>query len=254
MKHTYTVALFLLSLATMGVAQAQIVSITDGDGQPVNGTTVIISEPLMADTTQVLGIGFNAENVSGSGRTINVKRYELSVPTGTKNYFCWDLCYDAIYAGARPAWTSLDPIYVDNGQTVNGFHGYYMPMAISGEASFRYVWYDVDSPNDSTWVDLHFSALSVGIQEVTSPVLDFEAFPNPSIGGNITFNYELANASTGTRLAIYNMLGERKLVRAIGAAQGKVVIRDGDLTSGVWFAVLERNGKPLATKRLVVVR
>ena len=93
----------------------------------------------------------------------------------------------------------------------------------------------------------------VGISEV-SAVRGFTAFPNPSVAGNITFNYDLATSAPGTQLVVYNMLGERKVVKTIGAAQGTVVLNDGDLSSGVWFAVLERNGKPLATKRVVVVR
>ena len=254
MKHTYALALVALTILTIGGLQAQLVTLTDINGTVVNGTTITISEPLSADTTQTMGLGLSAQNTSGSARTINVKRYELSVPAGTYNYFCWYLCYGAVAAGTRPVWYSLDPMYLTAGQSVYGYHGYYQPNLIAGDATFRYVWYDVDSPSDSTWVDLQFTAQTAGIQEAASPVLGFDVFPNPSTGGNIAFNYALSSAASGTQLAMYNLIGERKLVRAISAVQGKVILRDGELASGIWFAVIERNGKALATKRVAVLR
>jgi hypothetical protein len=185
---------------------------------------------------------------------VNVKRYELNVPAGTENYFCWDVCYGAVFAGQRTSWTSLDPISMAAGFIANGFHAYYKPDLHYGEATFRYVWYDVDNINDSTWVDFVFNAGTAGVSEIAGPVRNFTAYPNPSVGGDVTLDYELATTGTATRLVVYNMLGERKLVRSIGAAQGHVVLHEGDLASGVWFAVLERDGHALATKRLVVAR
>lgn len=192
------------------------------------------------------------ENTSGATRTINVKRYELSVPSGTGNYFCWDLCYGEVEAGSRPSWTALDPVYMNAGFVANGFHAYYKPYTNVGTATFRYVFYDLNSPNDSAWVDIQFNALFVGVHENASPVRSFSAFPNPAVSSDITINFDLATPVAGTQLAVYNMLGERKLVRALNVAQGKVVIGKDELPAGVWFASLEQNGRALVTKRVVV--
>jgi hypothetical protein len=236
------------------MAQAQLVQLTDGDGNVVNGTTIYKTEAFTNDTSQLLELDLATQNISGATHTVNVKRYEVDVPHGTKNYFCWDVCYGARDAGQSVLWVSADPISISAGQTVNGFHAYYMPRYVDGPATFRYVWYDMDNTNDSAWVDLVFNAQVVGINEAVAPVRNFTAYPNPSVGGDITLDYDLNAVATGTRLAIYNMLGERKLVRSIGAAQGRVVLHEGELASGVWFAVLERNGQALATKRLVIAR
>ncbi|MGB3524885.1 MAG: T9SS type A sorting domain-containing protein [Flavobacteriales bacterium] len=255
MKRIYAFPFLTLALLTSSVVLAQHspVTLTNADNEVVNGTTITITAEV-GDMMQILGDGLNAENTSGSFHVVNVKRYETDVPHGTGNYFCWDLCYGSRNAGAYPLWVGADPIPLQAGDISNGFHAYYEPKGTVGTASFRYVWYDMDSPNDSTWVDFVFNVTElVGIAEV-SAVRGFTAFPNPSVAGNITFNYDLAKATSGTQLVVYNMLGERKVVKAIGAAQGTVVLNDGDLSSGVWFAVLERNGKPLATKRVVVVR
>ncbi|MEO7082059.1 MAG: T9SS type A sorting domain-containing protein [Flavobacteriales bacterium] len=255
MKRKYALPFLAITLlaATTVTAQNSPVTLTNTDGVLVNGTTITITAEL-GDMIQILGEALTAENTTGSTHLVNVKRYETSVPHGTGNYFCWDLCYGSRNAGAYPLWIGADPVPMPAGFIANGFHAYYEPMGNVGSATFRYVWYDMDSPNDSTWVDFVFNVTEqVGIAEVAA-VRGFTAFPNPSVAGNVTFNYDLATASVGTQLVVYNMLGERKMVKAIGAAQGTVVLNEGDLSSGVWFAVLERNGKPLATKRVVVLR
>lgn len=254
MKHPYTFSALAIFLMVSGMAQAQLVQLTDTDGNVVTGTTIYVTADFANDTNQVLESDLSTQNISGATHTINVKRYEVNVPHGTQNYFCWDVCYGARDAGQSPLWVSTDPISVTAGQTVNGFHAYYMPWHVDGPATFRYVWYDTANENDSSYVDFVFNAQVVGINEVAGPVRNFTAYPNPSVGGDVTLDYDLATVGAGTRLAVYNMLGERKLVRSIGAAQGRVVLHEGDLASGVWFAVLERNGHALATKRLVVAR
>ncbi|MBP8822306.1 MAG: T9SS type A sorting domain-containing protein [Flavobacteriales bacterium] len=242
-----------LMAATNVVAQTPVVTLTNTEAQVVNGTTIQITAEV-TDMDQLLGMGLNAENTSGTARTINVKRYELDVLHGTTNYFCWDLCYGERNAGASPVWIGADPIPMAAGATANGFHAYYKPKQYTGVSTFRYVWYDLAAENDSTWVDFVFNVTEpVGIEEVTA-VRTFSTWPNPATGSAITVSYDLATAATGDRLAVYNLLGERKLVKRLGASQGQVVIGEDELASGVWFAVLERNGKAMATKRLVVVR
>lgn len=254
MKHPYSYILLPLALGAFMNAQGQIVTLRDASQNVVNGTVITVTEQLSWDPEQTPGLGLAVENTSGSGRTINVKRYELSVPGGTANYFCWDVCYGEVPAGLRPVWAALDAIYMADGQTANGFHGYYKPNGILGAASFRYVWYDLNSPNDSAWVDLMFNMeAGAGIVEVAE-VRAFKVYPNPSTGGDITINYDLTKMDSGTQLEVYNVLGERSLVRPISATQGQVILQAGDLASGVWFAVLKRNDKTLATKRVVVVR
>ncbi|MEO5584579.1 MAG: T9SS type A sorting domain-containing protein [Flavobacteriales bacterium] len=234
-------------------AQAPLVTLTNAAQEVVNGTTVQVNAGV-TDMDQLLGMGLSAENTSGTSRLVNVKRYETSVLHGTSNYFCWDVCYGERNAGAYPLWVAADPVSMAAGEMANGFHAYYKPQVNTGTSTFRYVWYDMNSPNDSTWVDFEYNVTEAsGIAEVVD-VRAFKVFPNPSTGGDITINYDLATATSGTQMELYNVLGERKLVQPISAAQGKITLREGELNSGVWFAVLKRNGKTLATKRLVVAR
>ncbi len=253
-KYTTLFTLATGLLASVGVvAQTPVVTLTNENAQIVNGTTIQIAAEV-TDQDQLLGMGLNAQNTSGTSRTINVKRYELDVLHGTANYFCWDLCYGERNAGVSPLWVGADPIPMGVGATANGFHAYYKPKGYLGTSTFRYVWYDMASVNDSTWVDFVFNVTDVvGIEEAGA-VRTFSAYPNPATGSNITISYDLAAAAVGDRLAVYNLLGERQLVKRLGGTQGQVVINEHELGSGVWFAVLERNGKAMATKRVVVVR
>ena len=254
MKHAYQLLLIAASTAFPLIAGAQsIVEVRNAGGNVLNGTNVQVVEAV-GDMGQLMGFPAAVENISGTQRTVNVKRYEMNVPHGTGNYFCWDLCYGERNAGNSPLWIGADPVTMAPGFIANGFHAYYKPYQMIGQATFRYVWYDTANENDSDWVDITFNATAAGVGEHASPVLGFDAFPNPATASDVTLNYELASITPGTRMAVYNVLGERKLVKALKSAQGKVVLREGELAGGVWFAVLERDGKALATKRVVVLR
>lgn len=248
-KFTVLATATAISLFTLS-ASAQVVTVTDENGQTLNGTVVNVQ----GDTTGILSFSALTTNTSGTDRTINVKRYETSVQPGTKNYFCWDLCFNAADVGTHPLWVSDDPRAMVNGEEFNGFHAYYVPQGVAGVSSFRYVWYDYFDTNDSAWVDIVFNSMPVGIHEIATPVRSFTVSPNPSMGGEVTLTYDLSAASVGDRLVVYNMLGERKLVRMLDAAQGKVVLSQSDLAPGVWFATLERNGRSLTTKRVVIAQ
>ncbi|MCO6482019.1 MAG: T9SS type A sorting domain-containing protein [Flavobacteriales bacterium] len=255
MKQRYSIVLFSAAILASAGARAQEVplTLTNAEGEVVNGTTIELSEGVTG-MLQLMGMGLRAVNTSGTDRLMNVKRYELDVLHGTMNYFCWDLCYGERYAGVSPLWVGADPIPMQAGDTANGFHAYYKPMNIVGTSAFRYVWYDMGNPDDSTYVDFIFNVtVGTGVAEVND-MAGFSVYPNPALGGTITFDYDLRGNAAGTRLAIYNMLGGRQLVKPLAAAQGRVRLGEGELGSGVWFAVLERDGKPLATKRLVVAR
>lgn len=254
MKANRTTALCALALlGTAAIAQDPLLNLTNESGEAVNGTTIQINAEV-TDSGQTLGMLLHAENTSGVERLMNVKRYETNVLHGTANYFCWDLCYGEQNAGALPLWVGADPIPMAAGATANGFHAYYKPMTLTGSSSFRYVWYDVNSPNDSTWVDFVFNVTEqVGMAEM-NVVRSFTAWPNPVASGDLTFTYELAAAVPGTRLVLYNVVGERKRSYEMAGRQGKVVVPEGELPAGVWFATVERNSKSLLTKRVVVTR
>ena len=246
------ITLSTMALAVTSFAQlTPVVTLRDLDDNVVNGTTVIVyGNP----STVLMEEDITTELNGSVARTINVRRHELNVVTGSKNYFCWGLCYLPRLSGVTPTWVSGDPIAMNPQQQVNNFHAYYRPEGTTDYACFQYVWYDEASPNDSTWVNICFDTQTfTGVQEVSASA-SINAYPNPVVGGDVTFTYDAASVNGSVQLVLFNALGERSLVRSLTASNGRTTVPTSGLVPGVWFAALEQNGRMIATQRLVVGR
>lgn len=226
------------------------VTVRDAQGNTVNGQTIAVYAP---STTMEMYKGLQTILGGSADRTINVKRYELNFAPGSTNYFCWGLCYGPQDGGSMPYWLSVDPVMMTPNTPFNGFSAYYRPEGTVGISTYRYVWFALDNPNDSTFVDIVFDTQTVGMAESRNE-LGVEIYPNPVTSGDITLTFNMAGDRSGLELVIYNVLGERAVVRPLDAVQDRLVIPDGVLRQGIWFVNVERSGKILLTKRLIVGR
>jgi Secretion system C-terminal sorting domain len=138
------------------------------------------------------------------------------------------------------------------GVTITNFHAYHAPQGLENCNVYRYVWYDVGNPTDTTWVDIQFCSQAVGINEAVASQYQLAVFPNPSVGSDVRVSFTGTGATPATSLVVYNTLGERILTESVRAAQQVVVLSTADLSSGVYFATLEANGTTLATRRFAV--
>ena len=242
--RTYTL---LTAFLLFGLCQAQFLTLTDEDGNVVN-STVFHRESMPSNVTDT--VSFYAELNGASATSVNVRRYELNVVPGTQNYYCWGVCYLETNSGAVPVWSSQHNVFMSPGVPVSNFHAYYKPAGQAGAAGFRFVWFDEGNPTDTAWVDIWFGG-TVGVEENREAVVTFDAFPNPSIGSDVQIRYALEGAGE-TRLSMYNAVGERVMQRILPTTNGRATIQTGTLPSGVYFVNLERNGRMVATKRLIV--
>ncbi|MEO8588449.1 MAG: T9SS type A sorting domain-containing protein [Flavobacteriales bacterium] len=242
--------LFCLSVLVVS-AQAQLLTLRDADNNVVNGTTVI---HVGAPTESVFETDLSATLEGAVGRSVNVRRYEINVAAGTQNYFCWGVCYGPQDAGAMPVWNALPQhaITMSPGVAVTNFHAYHVPMGLENCNVYRYVWYDVGNPTDTTWVDIQFCSQAVGINEAAAAQYDLTVFPNPSTGGDVRVSFTGTGATPATTFVVYNTVGERVHMERVRAAQQAVILSTADLSTGVYFATLEANGATLATRRFVV--
>lgn len=85
--------------------------------------------------------------------------------------------------------------------------------------------------------------LTASIEELE--VTEWSAYPNPSVSGEITVEYDSELAIDAVRVA--NIMGQE--VGEIEASNGTVSLKLEK--SGVYFVSLLKNGKPLSTKRIV---
>ena len=247
MNARYTV--FALLIASLG-AKAQIVNITNSQSQVVNGQEVTVTGD--ANAALLTSSLYTTRNGSTS-INVNVKRYELNAQAGTQNYFCWGVCYDAIPAGTLPFWSAGQEAMLPMapGATLDNFHAYHVPLGNAGISTYRYVWYNTAAPTDTVYVDIRFEATAVGIEEVSRPAAQIQAYPNPTSGNDLQLEVSMDRASAGTQVVAYDMLGGAVRSLAIGAQQNRLLLPTSDWTPGVYFVSIERNGATLATRRVV---
>lgn len=186
-------------------------------------------------------------------KILNVRRYELEVEPNTQNYFCWGVCYAPVNAGDMPVWQSQSQhtITVEPGIASNNFHAYHSPMGVIGSNTFRYVWFDVNSPNDSVWVDIQFEVTAVGIEENAASA-SLTIYPNPVTGNEVMVAYQGTGELRGGLMAFRNMVGQTVLTQPINASTGKFLISVQDLPPGVYFATIEHQEQIMATQRVVI--
>lgn len=246
-------ALLALVLILVSALHAQgLVLLTNDQGQVVNGS--VIHKPLTPgyDTDTVK---LNAVLAGAMPRSVNVRRYEVWPIEGSKNFFCWGVCYLPVTSGVNTTWDSQHWVDMTPGSVYNNFSAYYMPEGQVGTTRFRYVWYDMDDPNgaDSSWVEIDFGG-SVGIAEQLDRQATMETWPNPNSGSDISIFHSLGKITGNTHLVIYNVLGEQVSSMRLRNAEGLTTLPASSLTTGVYFANLEQDGRILATRKLVVTR
>ncbi len=242
--------LSLLSVFTFLPGAAQFALVHDGNGDVVNGDMVVHwGDNETANQTVHLDVVLTGTE----SKVVNVRRYELAVDENTQNYFCWGICYGAVDAGALPTWQaqSQHSLVLEPSVPVNNFSAYHSPQGVLGTSTYRYVWFDVNSPNDSVWVDIRFQVTSVGVEERTS-VTGINVFPNPATLGEVTITYQGTGNMNNATIAFRNMVGQVVLTEQLTMAAGKVRVSVSELPAGVYFATIEQQENILATQRLVI--
>lgn len=246
----YFAIVFSLFVA-LGVFAQGVVTVRNGQGQIVNGTLVSTSAAQSTDTVKLLS------RLSGDvAKEINVRRYELWTVPNTQNFFCWGVCYLPVASGVNPTWVSQHFVDMNPNTNYNNFAAYHEANGqASSTARFRYVWFDTADPfgPDSSWVDIEFGG-AVGVGERAAKPVQLSAWPNPSNGDDVSLEYALDSFVPGSALVLYTVLGERIRTLELPGAEGRLVLRTSDLGSGVYFANVERNGRVLATRRVVITR
>ncbi len=245
--------LLLLALLTASTSASwsQLASLTDGHGNVVNGELIVHwGDNETSDQEVSVGVTLNGTET----KVINVRRYELDVEPLTQNYFCWAVCYEAVNSGTMPVWQAapVHSLVLEPGVTANNFHAYHSPLGVLGQNTFRYVWFDVNNPTDSVWVDIQFQITSVGIEETGAGAATINVWPNPSAGEDVSIAYDHALMGPGAEVVVYNVLGDRIARYPMQNAKGVVRIAAGTLKTGVYFANIEQQGAILATRRLVI--
>lgn len=244
--------LLLATVLLSFVSMAQgIVTITDHDGQVVNGSLISHPATQSTDTVKLL-----SRITSATPMEVNVRRYELWTVPSTENFFCWGVCYLPVAVGVKPTWVSQHYVEMNPGANYNNFAAYYSSNGQAASTSrYRFVWYNVEDPlgADSSWVDIEFGG-AVGIQERASKGMELAVWPNPSNGEDVQVDHSFDGSPEGVSLVLYTVLGERMRSWELNSVAGRSLLPTSELGAGVYFVNLERNGRILGTRRVVVTR
>lgn len=251
MALRYILSFAVLSTFINSSAQG-LVTLYDEDENVVNGMVIFNPSGLSSarDTVSLVTLV-----VGAADRDVSVRRYEVWPVEGSRNFFCWGICYLPAYSGTNPVWVSPQPETLSEGEYFTGFHAYYESTGMSGTARFRYVWYDENNPEgpDSSWVDIDFGG-AVGIADRGALNAELEIGPNPSAGNDLVLNYTMVDLGQGAEISMFNVLGEKVRRQPLSSPQGRVTITGAGLEGGVYFANILRNGRMLATRRVVITR
>ncbi len=249
MKYLMTT---LLLTASFGFINAQNIQITyTPTGNDVSNTTVNVSGGHMDNDIKA---AFTVTNTSATDMDIKIKRYETSVQANTLNYFCWYVCYGTDTAGNFPVFPVPGSpqdvnhaVSVMAGQTsTNPFEAHHLPEGFVGTSCYRYVAYDGDNTNDSTYVDICYN---IGFTSVGENIeLNSAHYPNPA-NEQLTVEFESDLNPNTLQLSVYNALGEQ--IEIVRPTTNNVLISTDKYPTGVYFYTLLGEGIRTSKKFIV---
>jgi len=239
-KIVFSIAL----LITATLLSAQTILLMDHNYNPVtNG-----SFSHYGDANTMMEARVFIQNNTSSSVTINVKKIEIDIYPGTTNSFCFKgTCY--------PNTTFISPTSLTLGAGVldtTNFYGDYSAYGNVGSTSIMYVFFDVNNPDDSSYVTITYISTLNNISESSvfqntiSP-----PYPNPS-RSYARFSYTLAQNAESGRLLIYDLLGTSIENLELIEREGTVTVQTSSLQNGIYFYSFIVDDKTILTKRMIV--
>lgn len=242
-------SLLILSLfiyCAIGYSQSFELTV-DGSSTIVNGTEVVI----YANTTQYdVEADIKAKNL-GAQRDIKVRKREMFYGVNTQdNAICWGGCTLPVAYNTVPVQES-DIINLEQDSALV-FNGHVYPNGNAGDVKFRYIWFDVNNPTDTAFVDVLFqvTASSTSIDELNKDI-SLNVFPNPSSNGllNVKLNSTPNNNQT---VVITDMLGKR--VYRENISTNTLSISTNEFNQGIYFVSLREAGEILFTEKVIITK
>ncbi len=239
MKQVFTLLIGFL-LAEASFAQLVEVRSTSG-GALVNGTVVQVtghSGETSIDKTLYTTL------TGATSKDVNMRRYELNVQSGTNNTYCWAVCPASAPAGANPVWVSPVHIPMSPGVEYNSFKGSHEPNGLTGTSTYRYVWYDMNNPTDTVYVDIEYTVGTLGAEEHKR----IAAIEVLNTVGELTLSVNTTYANSV--IQVYDVIGNLITTQRIG--QGKQVVHvDMFVNAGIYFVSLNGNGERLVSRKVL---
>ena len=242
MKYIFINLLFFF--AGLNFALAQNLSLEDASG-PLNNADYVY---IWGDSGMytIMDSHFIVNNNGSSAIDVKVKKTEITVISGSENYFCWGVCY------MPETFISSEMINIAAGSSnTHDFSGDYKPKGNLGQTTIMYTFFDVANTTDSVCINVVYGATAASIEESLSVIEFSNAYPNPA-SSIVYFNYTLKPGNYNAVLSVSDILGSEIIHHSIVNPSGRTSIDVTSLESGVYFYSLQINGEPQFTRKLII--
>lgn len=240
MKNIY----FILFLFTISLnSQSQNLTLFNSEGNIPNGGT--INSYGLVDENVIYSY-INVVNTSSSALIVKVIRHNISVISGSNNYFCWGQCFGPLDD------TSLISKQILANDTSYEFQGEYEPRMIAGTSVVRYVFYNINNTTDTVSATVNYIAEPLGIDNNGNDNNEISnAYPNPA-NDITTVKYILPKNANSAKLIISDCLGAIVKTQPLSNNSNKTTINLNDLGKGIYFYSIIVDNSMLFTHKLVV--
>jgi len=242
MKKNLLLLTFLVFL--ISGASAQSFSFFDHNSNPIANGTML--EVLDLPSASEIVFEMNIQNSSDSEKIVMAKKNYIDVLADTYNMFCWGMCFGPdVFVS-----TTVDTLSVGEITYDGFFSGHYLPNAIEGYSIIQYVFFDVNNPNDSAYVNVKFIAGFTGVSDSENPYYISGVYPNPAVSV-ARLDYAL-NSVNEAVVFINDLTGTRVKEVILDHYRGSVFIDVSGLRRGVYFFTVVIDGAAVKTEKLVV--
>ncbi len=189
-------------------------------------------------------------NKTGTTTKINMKRYTLNAQNNTEDYFCWYVCLGAVNSNDNPAvYHSEGACFNSNdSDTLDYFTAYYKPMGLTGNATYRFVWFDADDANDSTYLDITFHVSPLTINDVKTE-MSMNVFPNP-MDGILNLQLNKVDFNSKVTMEIYDIIGNNWMTQNIFSSNSRTDV--SELPNGVYLVKILVDEKTILSRKIII--
>ncbi|MCD4789716.1 MAG: T9SS type A sorting domain-containing protein [Bacteroidales bacterium] len=213
----------------------------EGELLEPNEEITIIAHP---DSGTIVFDSLGVKNISSTEMDVLVKKVIIDTIPTTTNDFCWGSCYPSF------VYVATYPVTIGPGDIYHEFAGHYSPNGIEGKSKIMYVFFDMNSPDDSVSVIVDYNATTSGVIDNYCNCSISNAYPNPA-NSFTSLNYDM-NGVKNARLVIYNFLGSVVKEIEITNSYGNLKVNTSDFDEGIYFYSLLINNKALKTQKLII--
>lgn len=241
MKKIALISILLLITGMMGFAQSleMYESVGGQDVKRQNGETIIKA----LDASKPYVFYMKVKNVSAATKSVFCKKVYINILPNSDNTFCWDVCY------VPTVMVSKYPIDMPAGSITAKFDATYSSYGYSGDSRIRYVWFDGSNTTDSVSIHVIYRAHPLGLDESMIALNALVASPNPA---NATVKLNWKPFSDPAKLTMHDLIGSKILEKTVEGIAGEENLNTSGFPDGLYFCILESEGKLPLVKKIVI--